>query len=139
MTDAVKYTLKTDPQGMVGRECPNRACKAYFKIKSEDLNVEELICPICGQKKYNNKYTTLQQIDYINSIIFKKDVCSLGPDKYTKTTPVIDYVETPAKCVFTCDTCGKKFGIDEKPDYCPFCEATYEHLHAEDKCDIAGK
>jgi Zn finger protein HypA/HybF involved in hydrogenase expression len=136
MPEPAKYTLKTDPQGMVGRECPNRSCKAYFKVNSDDLSKEELTCPVCGRKNYNNKYTTLQQVDYINSVIFKRDVCSLGADKYTKSTPVIDYVEVPAKCVMVCDKCGKKFGVDQKPSYCPFCEAKKEHLTRTEYCKI---
>lgn len=136
MAGPLKYTLKTDPLGMIGRECPARSCRAYFKIPSGDLRREELSCPVCGRKDYTNKFTTLPQVNYINSLIFHKDECPLGTDPHNKTMPVIDYDEVPPQRVYSCDVCGEKFGIDKTPNNCPYCMSGREHLHQEDKCDI---
>lgn len=133
----IKYQLKTDPEEMVGRECPRKSCKAYFKIGDKDVYLDiDITCPKCGEKANVKKYTTEEQIQYINSLIFHKDECPLGPSKYTNKSPCIDYVERPAKCTFICDLCNKKFGYDDKPGFCPYCGATKEHLHEQGTCEI---
>lgn len=137
MAESHRYQLKTDPQGMVGRECPNPSCKAYFKVEASQTDCDELTCPVCSRTDDCKKYTTVPQIDYINSLIFHKDSCPITHNGYSKTPPCRDYVEIPAKCVYNCDTCKKKFGIDcTKPETCPYCLATREHLHEENKCDL---
>lgn len=133
---AVKYKLKTDPEGLVGRECPRQSCKAYFKVKENDVyGDEELTCPNCGSQANVKKYTTDEQIKYINSVLFHHDECPVDFN-YSKTTPCYDYVERPAHCTFSCDSCKNKFGYDPKPNYCPYCGATHEHLHVEGTCDL---
>lgn len=131
------YKLKTDPMGMVGRECPKKSCSAYFKIKSDDIYVDEdITCPNCGNKSNVKKYSTDHQIKYINSVIFHRDECPIEINKYAKTAPCTDYIEMPAKYLYTCDTCHKCFGYDDKPNYCPYCGATEEHLKEDNKCDL---
>ncbi len=133
---AEKYKLKTDPQGMVGRECPKKSCNAYFKIKEADVYTdEELTCPNCGGQANVKKYTTEEQVKFINSLIFHHSECPVDY-KYTKAQPCYDYVERPAHCTFSCDACKNKFGMDSKPNYCPYCGATHEHLHEEGTCDL---
>lgn len=135
MAEPLKYTLKTDPQGMVGRECPK--CKTYFKVPAGEEKCEEMTCPNCGQKMQCQKFTTLPQVDYINSLIFHKDGCPIEHNSHSKTPPCHDYVEMPAKCTWKCDVCGKVFGLDSKrPDFCPFCRSTREHIHEENKCSV---
>ncbi len=132
------YRLKTDPMGMVGRECPKKSCKAYFKIQSADVyGDEDLICPNCGNKANVKKYTTDQQIKYINSLIFHKNECPIEVNKYSKTPPCMDYIEMPAKNIYVCDACHKCFGYDGKPNFCPYCESKVEHLKQDNKCEIA--
>jgi Zn finger protein HypA/HybF involved in hydrogenase expression len=134
---AVKYKLKTDPQGMVGRECPKRSCNAYFKIKDADIYGDiELTCPNCGEKANVKKYTTEDQVKFINSLIFHRNECPIEVDKYSKTPPCSDYVERPSRCMFSCDKCKNKFGYDGKPSFCPYCGSTKEHLHEESACDL---
>ena len=140
MAEPIKYTLKTDPAGMVGRECPK--CRSYFKVPLKETECEEMTCPACGQKGYSKKYTTDEQVDYINSVIFHRDECPIEerPGGYSKVKPCHDYVEMPPKCVWTCDICGKSFGMtDKKPELCPFCGATRAHLHLDDKRDVSGQ
>jgi RecJ-like exonuclease len=136
MAEPIKYTLKTDPMGMVGRECPK--CKSYFKVPLNETECEEMTCPICGQKLECKKFTTDEQIDYINSVIFHKNECPIDEHQgYSKVKPCHDYVEMPAKCVWKCDVCGKMFGMpDKKPELCPACGASREHLQLENKCDF---
>jgi rRNA maturation endonuclease Nob1 len=136
MAEPIKYTLKTDPMGMAGRECPK--CKSYFKVPLKETECEEMTCPVCGQKRECKKFTTDEQIDYINSVIFHKNECPIDERQdYSKVKPCHDYVEMPAKCVWMCDVCGKMFGMpDKKPDFCPICGASMEHLHLENKCDF---
>jgi len=133
MADQQKYELKTDPHGLVGRECPNTSCGAYFKIEAAEVESPELTCPACGRTEDCKKYTTVPQIEYINSLIFHRDSCPIEYNTYSKTPPCRDYVEVPAQRLYRCDLCGKIFGIDcKKPDFCPYCSANREHLH-EDK------
>jgi hypothetical protein len=135
MAEPINYTLKTDPMGMVGRECPKR--KSYFKVPVKETDCEELTCPVCGNKKECKKYTTDEQVDCINSVIFHKTECPIEDHKtYTRVKPCHDYVEMPPKCLWKCDVCGKSFGMsDKKPEFCPFCDVTREHLRLENKCD----
>jgi hypothetical protein len=116
----VKYQLKTDPQGMVGRECPRKSCNAYFKMIEEDTEGDlDIICPHCGVKANVKKYTTEDQVKFINSLIFHHNECPIEINKYSKTPPCSDYVERPSHCTFSCDSCKHKFGYDTKPNYCP--------------------
>ncbi len=135
MAEPIKYTMKTDPAGMVGRECPK--CKSYFKVPLKDTDCEEMTCPVCGQKRECKKFTTEEQIDYINSVIFHRNECPIDERQgYSKVKPCHDYVETPAKCIWGCDVCGKQFGMQEKtPETCPICGTGRDHLHLENKCD----
>lgn len=141
MAEPFKYKLKTDPQGMIGRECPRPGCRTYFKIESAAVDSEELGCPVCDAKNDSKKFTMLSQIEYINSIIFNKNSCPIDQNGYTNThQPCRDYVEIPARCVYVCDACGKKFGLDlKKPEHCPYCEADRQHLRLDDRCDINCK
>ena len=136
MAEPIQYTLKTDPMGMVGRECPK--CKSYFKVPRKETDCEEMTCPVCGNKSDCKKYTTDEQVDYINSVIFHKSECPIVEHQgYSKVKPCHDYVEMPAQCVWKCDVCGKSFGMTEKkPEFCPFCDATREHLQLDNKCDF---
>ena len=134
MAAQISYKLKTDPMGMVGRECPK--CKTYFKVPLKETECDELTCPACGLKSQCKKFTTLPQVDYINTLIFHKDGCPIVHNGYSKTPPCHDYSEMPAKDLYACDVCGKCFGLDnKKPDTCPFCNATTDHLHQDNKCD----
>lgn len=132
-----KYKLKTDPLGMVGRECPKKSCNAYFKIKEDDTRGDmELTCPNCGNKANVKKYTTEEQVKFINSLIFHHNECPIEVNKYSKTLPCSDYVEMPAHRTYSCDVCKNKFGYDAKPNYCPYCGSAREHLHEEGSCDL---
>jgi Zn finger protein HypA/HybF involved in hydrogenase expression len=135
----IEYKLKTDPHGMVGRECPRKSCNAYFKVVEpkvyEDIG---LTCPNCGTKANIKKYTTEDQVKYINSLIFHHDACPVEYNKYSKTPPCSDYVERPARLVFSCDACGQKFGYDAKPNYCPYCGSSREHRHEEGANNLKG-
>jgi len=134
MAEPIKYKLKTDPMGMVGRECPRD--KTYCKVPYKEIECEEMTCPVCGSKLQCKKFTTIPQVDYINSLIFHKDGCPIEHNAYSRTPPCHDYIEMPAKTLYSCDVCGKCFGLDDKkPDLCPFCAATREHLHQDIKCD----
>jgi hypothetical protein len=137
MAEPIKYTLKTDPMGLVGRECPQ--CRSYFKVPLKETESEEMTCPVCSQKRECKKFTTDEQIDYINSVIFHKNECPIDDHQgYSKVKPCHDYVEMPPKCVWKCDVCDKMFGMpDKKPQLCPFCGATREHLHQGNKCDFS--
>jgi DNA-directed RNA polymerase subunit RPC12/RpoP len=133
----VVYKLKTDPQDMVGRECPRQSCNAYFKVLSPKVYEDmDITCPNCGNKANVKKYTTDDQVKFINSMIFHHDTCPVDYNKYSKTPPCSDYVERPARCIYSCDTCSQKFGYDEKPNNCPYCGSTKEHLHEEGACNL---
>jgi DNA-directed RNA polymerase subunit RPC12/RpoP len=134
---APTYKLKTDPQCMVGRECPRKSCNAYFKIASESIDSDvDLTCPNCGNKANVKKYTTDEQVKYINSLIFHHNECPIDVNLYSKTPPCSDYVERPSHCTYLCDVCNKKFGYDTKPNFCPYCGSEREHLHVEGTCDL---
>ncbi|WP_174590898.1 hypothetical protein [Methanocella conradii] len=134
-----KYKLKTDPQGMVGRECPKKPCKAYFKIKEDDTYGDvDLTCPNCGNKANVKKYTTEEQIKYINSLIFHRNACPIEASKYSKTPPCSDYVERPSHYTYSCDVCKNKFGYDAKPHFCPYCGSSRDHLHEESVCYLGN-
>jgi len=135
----ITYKLKTDPQGMVGRECPRKSCNAYFKVIEPKVYEDaDLACPNCGNKANVKKYSTDDQVKYINSLIFHHDACPVEYDQHSKTPPCSDYVERPPRCIYSCDVCSQKFGYDGKPNYCPYCGSTRGHLHVEGACDMKG-
>jgi rubrerythrin len=139
MAEMQKYRLKEDPQGMVGRECPQ--CKTYFKVDEAEVDVESMTCPVCGTNKEGKKFTTEPQVDYINTLIFHKNECPIDElNGYSKVKPCHDYVEMPARSCFTCNVCGKKFGLDDKnPEFCPYCGATHEHFKLDETCNVKSE
>jgi hypothetical protein len=80
--DRFNVPMKTDEEGMIGRECPNIECQPkYFKMsltlpdqiseKIEDFSQIDVTCPYCGTIDNMQHFHTESQIEWIESMIFR--------------------------------------------------------------------
>ncbi len=63
-----RIPLSTDENGYLGRECPEAACKKYFKVVlgTGVKDAQYHYCPYCGHKAERDKFWTVDQINHIN-------------------------------------------------------------------------
>jgi len=138
--------LKTDEDGMLGRECPNEKCLGYFKIKQGTgiLDKEyQPTCPYCGIKADAQDFNTQEQIEYAKSIVMREVQKALGVDmqewgkelerstkggflqiktEYKSTPmPIHYYEEKELETTITCEECGLVYSVFGKFAYCPDC------------------
>ena len=138
--------LKTDEDGMLGRECPNEACSGYFKIKPGtgilDGNFQPT-CPYCGIQADSQDFSTQEQIEYAKSLVVREVQKALGADllkwgkdlertvrggfiqiktEYKSTPmPIYYYEEKELETTLTCEECGLVYSVFGKFAYCPDC------------------
>ena len=141
-----KIDLRTDENGMLGRECPNTDCKGYFKVKpgtgvtDSEFNPR---CPYCGEQADSQVFSTNEQIEYAKSIVMRKiqnaiesDLNNWGRQLERKTRggfirikaeykshslPIYYYEEKELETTVTCENCGLVYSIFGKFAFCPDC------------------
>jgi hypothetical protein len=142
MEQKIAVSLKTDDQGLFGRECPE--CERYFKMRVlRDLDASECICPYCECKDSHNRFFTQDQIEYMKSYAARE---VMGPafrnlertmrrlEQSTKggviqikvstsgmNFPLRYYKERDLETHVTCDSCGMEFAIYGVFASCPEC------------------
>jgi len=139
----ISVPLRPDREDMVGRQCPNKECKKYFKVKAKDFanfNGEVFFCPYCGVTAHPDAFLTEDQLEYAKSIAVKK---ALGPFlkqlknmeikadrraflsigiKVDIREPVIrQYFEKQSRRNIKCDKCNRTYSVYGVSYYCPFC------------------
>ena len=73
MIQEVQIALKTDKRGMVGRECPNKDCALYFKLKpGTGLPTDETRCPYCETEGNSTDFLTTDQLKHVQTAGAKK-------------------------------------------------------------------
>ena len=141
-----RITLATDEGGMLGRECPNKDCSGYFKIKpGTGVQEEEFqqTCPYCGTKAESQDFTTQEQIEYAKSLAMREIQKAISADlqkwgknlerstrggfiqfrtEYKATPmPIYYYEEKKLETTLTCEKCSLVYSIFGKFAYCPDC------------------
>jgi hypothetical protein len=70
-----EISLPKDDEGYLGRECPNKDCEKYFKIKPGTGLIGEHLpchCPYCGHEGPMDTFHTPSQIEYAKSVMMQK-------------------------------------------------------------------
>jgi hypothetical protein len=66
--------IKPDKDGYLGRECPIKVCKGYFKI-TPGTGLKGRVpchCPYCGHSAKMSDFTTQAQIEYAKSVVIRQ-------------------------------------------------------------------
>lgn len=142
-----EVTLPKDEQGYIGRECPEKECLGYFKVRpGTGLSGPDLQChcPYCGLAAESSNFTTPAQIEYAKSVAlrqitqaFHKDLKSLEFDhrprpgtfgigislKVTPGSPIPirHYRERALETHVTCLKCTLDYAIFGLFAFCPDC------------------
>lgn len=157
-----RISLPTDENGLTGRECPNKECEGYFKIKfGTGLKESDLPChcPYCGHKGAQDTFYTRDQIKYAKSIVtnqvldalmseLKKTEFSVngpfglrlsGRWKAGSRAPIRRYQEKSLETTVVCSNCTLIYAIFGVFGFCPDCgnRNSLEMLAAN--LDIAGR
>lgn len=135
--------IPSDDEGMIGRECPDQNCLRYFKIETRSVLYDRCKCPYCRTENDSNEFFTSDQLEYLESVVFKKVVDPLFAqferelshinrrigrsfirlDISVKHTPVVlhDYIEAQLETDVICNKCELRFAIYGVFGSCPAC------------------
>jgi len=143
----ISVPLEPDPDGFVGRECPNEACLKYFKVTPNTGVVDppSSHCPYCGHTGDSDTFFTQEQVEFAKSVAFsrfteafQKDLKSLEFDhkatgpfgigismKVTSSgsEPIKYYQERQLETHVVCDQCTLRYAIYGVFGWCPDCAA----------------
>lgn len=146
LPNRIAVTIPTDEKGMLGRECPEKDCLGYFKIrggtglKGKDLPCH---CPYCGHCDPHDKFWTPEQLEYAKSVALRqfmdaavRELKKLEFDhkprggfgigislKFKPGTPVPihRYREKDLETEVVCSACTLHYAIYGVFGYCPDC------------------
>jgi hypothetical protein len=144
--DRINVTIPRDNQGYLGRECPDKACLGYFKVRpGTGLSGTDLPChcPYCGHLGSHDTFWTPEQIEYARSIAlgkivdaFRQDLKQLefehkpqGPFgigismKLKPGAPVLvkRYREKQLETYISCSECSLDYAVYGVFAFCPDC------------------
>jgi hypothetical protein len=144
--NSIRIPIPADEDGYTGRECPNRTCLGYFKIKiGTGLKGEGLpcVCPYCGHTASHNKFWTKEQIEYAQSVAMRDIDDALRADlesmefemkprgpfgigismklQPSNPLPIHYYREKKLETSITCDSCTLEYSVYGLFAFCPDC------------------
>lgn len=162
-TQTYSIPLKSDADGMVGRECPSIDCQPrYFKIGSRKVESEgqtsnEFFCPYCGTKDHFNKFATKEQKEYVKSLVIRhghqqlsqmlrdtlgsfkssnNGFLKISVDYKSGTLPNVRYyAEKELKRIIDCDQCGQHYAVYGIAKFCPSCGKGNLKVHLIRSCE----
>lgn len=73
--NTVNVSIPTDEEGFMGRECPQKECEGYFKVKpGTGLSGADIPChcPYCGHKDSPKTFSTKEQVAYAKSVVIRR-------------------------------------------------------------------
>ncbi len=136
----ISVTIKPDPDGFTGRECPS--CERYFKTKN-GTGVPGLTtcrCPYCNHVGPQDHFWTKAQVAYATSVALNKfsgelltslkklerrpdprAFLSIGIKVKGSATPIAYYSEKELEERVNCSGCGLEYAIYGAFGYCPDC------------------
>lgn len=123
----VPVMLVSDREQFFGRTCPN--CNAYFRTRHV---AEALLCPYCSTRAPLIRFTTENQLRFIDEVRQKwvdgfkgNDLEEIDLDAITKALPdnrpSWSYSEELQQNRFTCEKCNNRFDILGEYGCCPVC------------------
>ena len=140
-------SIKPDKDGYLGRECPVKTCRGYFKL-SPGTGLKGPVpchCPYCGHSGKMSDFTTKAQIEYAKSIVIRQVTDALHEDlkdmefnhsprgpfgigmslKVTRDGPhpIRHYREKELETEVVCDQCLLRYAIYGVFGWCPDCGA----------------
>lgn len=161
--------LKPNDDGMVGRECPNPACgPKYFQMgrylpegilkNGQEFSDIEITCPYCGYIDNMQKFPTMEQGKWIESMIHRdmaitiqKMLGDVAKNFKSESNSAFSfemsfepgplpnvryYSEEKLKRKVTCDNCGFQYAIYGISVHCPFCGKGNLILHLNRNVDV---
>lgn len=158
------FNLKTDKDGILGRECPNDECFGYFKVKlgtGAEGEVVNLTCPYCGTKADPDNFHTTEQVEYAKSMVMREvqkalsaDMKNWGKDLERSTRggfvkiktefksnpmPIHYYEEKELETTLTCEECNLTYAVFGKFAYCPECGSSNSMQIFKKNLDLVEK
>ena len=144
--NCMSIPIRTDEQGLLGRECPEESCEGYFKIKpGTGLTGPGLTCtcPYCGHTAAPDHFWTKDQIEYAKSVAVRQITNALHADLKSlefehkprgpfgigvsfKVTgghahPIHHYREKTLETDVTCAVCTLEYAVFGVFGFCPDC------------------
>ena len=142
----LSVTIPKDPDGYMGRECPESNCLGYFKVKpGTGLTGKDLpcVCPYCGHSAATDQFWTKDQVEYAKSVAFRKITDALHGDlksmefnhrpegpfgigismtvKAGRTVPIRHYKEKGLETHIVCSGCTLEYAVYGLFAFCPDC------------------
>jgi hypothetical protein len=143
---SVSIKISNDEHGYLGRECPNKDCEGYFKIRpstSKRAAGTNLHCAYCGHSAQMDHFWTKAQIAFAKSMAFRmfteavhKDLKSFEFEHKPKgmlgigislkvnpslPAPIRHYREEALETAVTCESCGLDYAVFGVFAFCPDC------------------
>jgi hypothetical protein len=139
--------IRPDKDGYLGRECPVKTCKGYFKL-TPGTGLKGPVpchCPYCGHAGKMSNFVTKAQIEYAKSIVIRHVTDAVHEDlkdmefnhpargpfgigismKITRDGqhPIRHYREKELETEVICDQCTLRYAIYGVFGWCPDCGA----------------
>jgi len=137
--------IKPDKDGYLGRECPIKVCKGYFKI-TPGTGLKGRVpchCPYCGHIGKSSTFFTPEQIEYARSVVIRKVTDAIHEDLKSlefehkpsgmfgiglsmkvqdrSPLPISHYRERQLETEVVCDNCTLLYAIYGVFGWCPDC------------------
>lgn len=160
----IRVPIPTDGSGMVGRSCPRRDCKGYFKLKpGTGLKGRSLLClcPYCGHKAKGDAFWTKAQREYakayalraFNDLVFRelkkmefnhrpRGAFGIGISMTVKQgpkPPLRYYRERALETEVVCDQCTLRYSVFGVFGFCPDCGCHNSRQILDKNLDLAVK
>ena len=160
----ISISIPPDEFGYTGRECPEKHCEGYFKVKNgTGLKGAGIpcYCPYCGYSGSHNKFFTKAQIEYVKSMVMRKvsdalhqDLKSLEFEHKPKggfgiglslkvqpgtPIPIHFYREKTLETEVVCSNCTLQYAVYGVFAVCPDCGKHNSLQILEKNIEIVGK
>jgi hypothetical protein len=159
----IAVPMKSDEEGYVGRECPDKGCLGYFKVTPDTgaKGPAPCHCPYCGYTGEHNSFWTKEQIEYAQSVAlnriseaFLKDLKAMefnhSPPSGSfgigislkvegRPHPIRYYREKRLETKVTCDSCTLRYAIYGAFGFCPDCGAHNSQQILDKNLELAEK
>lgn len=157
-------SLSVDEGGYLGRECPEKACGRYFKIKPGTGLKEEdlpLHCPYCGRQGRMGDFHTQAQADYALSVVHRQVTGAIGRDlkdmarDFNRRTrgrllsvkmdvksspsPLRYYAEQKLETNVECCNCTLQYSVYGVFAFCPDCRQRNSLQILDKNLELVGK
>jgi hypothetical protein len=162
--EQISVPIKPDDDGFIGRECPQKECEGYFKIKcGTGLKGENLPChcPYYGHTAGQDHVWTKEQIEYAKSVAMQqidhairrelkklefdypaRGMFGIGISMKLKPgtpLPLRHYREKRLETEVVCDRCTLRYAIYGVFAFCPDCGAHNSQQILSKNLDLAVK